>query len=120
MNQLGEAGLGDAGAARGSRTGPNKPVDPNALGRGARARQGAASWPAQSGLDVGALLPMLAAALPTIINAITPDGKVPRATPPAGLDLGGVLEGLSRGRERRARARRWRAVSGALLGGRRS
>ena len=53
------------------------------------------SWPARAGLDVGALLPVLAAALPTVIDAITPDGKVPQGDAAAGLDIGGVLEGLS-------------------------
>ena len=42
VNQLDQAGLGDAVSSWVS-TGPNKPVDPNALGCGARARQGAAA-----------------------------------------------------------------------------
>jgi hypothetical protein len=55
---------------------------------------------AKSGLDIGALLPLLAAFLPQIINMLTPDGSVPDgglngAAQGGGLgDLGGMLGGL--------------------------
>ncbi len=40
------------------------------------------------------LLPMLAAALPSVINAVTPDGKVPQGNAAGGIDIGSVLGGL--------------------------
>jgi hypothetical protein len=50
-------------------------------------------------LDISALLPLLAAFLPQIINMLTPDGKVPagglNGAAQGGLgDLGGMLGGL--------------------------
>lgn len=57
-------------------TGENKPVSPEQVGRGlglARVQQAAQ----RSGLPMETLLPMLAAALPTIIDALTPKGQVP-------------------------------------------
>jgi uncharacterized protein YidB (DUF937 family) len=93
VNQLGQAGLGDTVSSWVS-TGANKPVDPNALGA-ALGPDKVQQLAGQSGLDVGALLPVLAAALPTVIDAITPDGQVPQGNAAAGLDVGGVLEGLS-------------------------
>ncbi len=81
-------------------TGPNKPVDPNALGA-ALGPDKVQQMAGQSGLDVGALLPVLAAALPTVIDAITPDGQVPKGNAAAGLDIGGRARGPVRGRERR-------------------
>ena len=44
---------------------------------------------------------MLAAALPTIIDALTPDGQVPQGDAAGGFDLGSMLGGLS---ERRTQA----------------
>ena len=115
-SQLGQAGLGDT-VSSWVATGPNKPVDPNALGA-ALGPDKVQQLPARRGLDVGALLPVLAAALPTVIDAITPDGQVPKGNAAAGLDVGGVLAGLSRGRERgpelaagAGRARCWAARS---------
>ena len=50
-----------------------------------------------TGFDIGQLLPMLAAFLPQIVNALTPHGQLPQAGA-AGenpLDaLGGLLKGL--------------------------
>jgi uncharacterized protein YidB (DUF937 family) len=93
VSQLGEAGLGDTVSSWVS-TGPNKPVDPNVLGT-ALGPDKVQQLAGQSGLDIGALLPIVAAALPTVIDAITPDGNVPKGDAAAGLDVGGVLEGLS-------------------------
>jgi uncharacterized protein YidB (DUF937 family) len=93
VNQLDQAGLGDAVSSWVS-TGPNKPVDPNALGS-ALGPDKVQQLAGQSGLDIGALLPIVAAALPAVIDAITPDGNVPQGDAAAGLDVGGVLEGLS-------------------------
>ena len=55
-------------------TGPNEPVDPDQLAS-ALGPDKVNQLSSQTGIDVGALLPMLAAALPTIINALTPDGQ---------------------------------------------
>ncbi len=73
---------------------------PEQAGRPADARERArpdtvSQLAGKSGLDVGALLPVLAAALPAVIDAVTPDGKVPQGDAAAGLDVGGMLEGLS-------------------------
>ena len=93
LAQLGQGGLGDAvGSWVG--TGQNKQVDPQQLAAAlgpAKVQQLAG----QSGLSIEMLLPLLAAALPTIIDAITPDGKVSSGDATAGLDIGGLLEGLS-------------------------
>ena len=113
VNQLGKAGLGDAVSSWVS-TGPNKAVDPNALGA-ALGPDKVQQLAGQSGLDVGALLPVLAAALPTVIDAITPDGQVPKGNAAAGLDVGGVLEGLSEAAN--AGPNSPLAGLGALLGG---
>ena len=75
-------------------TGQNQQVDPNQLGA-ALGPDTVNQLAGKSGLDVGALLPILAAALPTVIDAITPDGQVPQGDAAKGLDVGGVLEGLS-------------------------
>jgi uncharacterized protein YidB (DUF937 family) len=77
--------------------GPNEPVDPQMLGQ-ALGPETTARMSSQTGLDVGQLLPLLAAVLPQLINMLTPDGNVPRG----GLDqaaggmpnLGGLLGGL--------------------------
>jgi len=113
VNQLGQAGLGDAVSSWVS-TGANKPVDPNALGA-ALGPEKVQQVAGQSGLDVGTLLPILAAALPTVIDAITPDGQVPKGNAAAGLDVGGVLEGLSEAAN--AGPNSPLAGLGALLGG---
>lgn len=57
-------------------TGENKPVSPEQVGRGlgqARVQEAAR----QSGLPTETLLPMLASALPMIIDFLTPKGQVP-------------------------------------------
>jgi len=74
--------------------GPTKPVEPAAL-RAALGEEKVSQLPSQSGLSVESLLPMLAGALPAIIETITPNGNVPSGDATAGVDLGGLLEGLS-------------------------
>jgi uncharacterized protein YidB (DUF937 family) len=113
VNQLDSAGLGDAVSSWVS-TGPNKPVDPNQLGA-ALGPDTVNQLAGKSGLDIGALLPIVAAALPTVIDAITPDGKVPQGDAAKGLDVGGVLEGLSEAAN--AGPNSPLAGLGALLGG---
>jgi uncharacterized protein YidB (DUF937 family) len=75
-------------------TGGNVPVEPARLGE-ALGPDTVNRLSASSGLSIQALLPMLAAFLPQIIDMLTPDG----ATPSGGLngsmpDLGGLLGGL--------------------------
>ena len=80
-------------------TGPNRPVDPQRLGQ-ALGPDTVQQLSAGSGIDVGALLPLLAMFLPQIIDMLTPNGS----QPPGGLDgaagqggmpdLGGLLGGL--------------------------
>ena len=56
--------------------GPNQPVTADEIGKALgpeRVQQLASS----TGIDVGQLLPMLAAFLPQIINALTPNGRLP-------------------------------------------
>lgn len=83
-------------------TGDNQPVDPDQLGQ-ALGPDTVQRLSAGSGLDIGALLPMLAAFLPQIINMLTPAGKVPDggldgAAAGGGMpDLGGLLGGLMGG-----------------------
>jgi len=83
-------------------TGDNQPVDPDQLGR-ALGPDTVQRLSAGSGLDIGSLLPVLAAFLPQIINMLTPHGKVPdggldSAGAGGGMpDLGGLLGGLMGG-----------------------
>lgn len=80
-------------------TGPNQSVDPQRLGDalGPETTQRLAN---RTGLDISALLPLLAAFLPQLINMLTPNGQ----TPSGGLNgalggggLGGLLGGLMGG-----------------------
>lgn len=76
-------------------TGPNQPVTPDQIGQALgpdKVQQLAGS----TGIDVASLLPMLAAFLPQIINALTPNGQLPKAgegADPADV-IGGLLKGL--------------------------
>lgn len=86
MGRLQAGGLGDVvGSWVGG--GQNQPIDPQQLGAalGPEKVQRLAS---ASGLDIAALLPMLAAFLPQIVDMLTPDGAVPDG------GLGGVLGGV--------------------------
>ena len=89
---LSEDGLSDVvGSWVGS--GPNR-----AVGGGQLAALGPVKVQAlagQAGLPVESFLPMLAGALPAVVDAITPDGKVSGGGAAAGIDIGGLLEGLS-------------------------
>lgn len=93
VGQLGAGGLGDiVGSWVG--TGENKQVDPQQLAA-ALGPEKVSQLAGQTGLSIESLLPVLASALPAIIDAITPDGKVSGGDATAGLDIGGMLEGLA-------------------------
>jgi uncharacterized protein YidB (DUF937 family) len=92
VDQLSKGGLGNE-VSSWVGTGANQPVDPQALGA-ALGPDTVNQLAGKTGLDVGTLLPMLAAALPSVINAITPDGKVPQGNAAGGLDIGSILGGL--------------------------
>ena len=96
LGQLRAGGLGDAVDSWVS-TGTNAPVDPEQLGA-ALGPNTVGRLSAGSGLDVGQLLPLLAAFLPQIIDMLTPDGNVPSGgldQAAGGLgDLGGLLGGV--------------------------
>ena len=79
-------------------TGSNQPIDPQQLGA-ALGTDEVQRLSAKSGIDIGALLPLLAAFLPQIINMLTPKGQVPdgglnQAAQGQMPDLGGLLGGL--------------------------
>jgi len=94
LEKLRAGGLGPAVDSWVS-TGPNDPVAPHQLAA-ALGPDTVQQLSAGSGLDIGRLLPLLAAFLPQIIHMLTPDGTVPSG----GLDgatgggLGGLLGGL--------------------------
>ena len=77
--------------------GPNEPVDPQLLGQ-ALGPETTPKMSSQTGLDIGQLLPLLAAVLPQLVNMLTPDGRVPEGgldQAAGGMpDLGGLLGGL--------------------------
>lgn len=99
VGKLREAGLGDA-VDSWVGGGPNQSIDPQQLGA-ALGDDEVQRLSGSSGLDIGALLPLLAAFLPQIINMLTPDGSVPDggldgAIGGGGMpDLGGLLGGLT-------------------------
>ena len=68
--------------------GDNQPVDAAQLSS-ALGPDKLGSLAKQVGVPIDQLLPALAAALPTVIDALTPDGKVPGAG-----DIGSILGGL--------------------------
>jgi uncharacterized protein YidB (DUF937 family) len=98
VDQLRGAGLGDA-VDSWIGPGENQPVDPQQLGA-ALGDDKVQQLSSGTGLDIGTLLPMLAAFLPQIINMLTPDGSVPDggldgAVAKGGIpDLGGLLGGV--------------------------
>ena len=76
-------------------TGANQPVTPEQIGQ-ALGPDKVQQLSSSTGIDVAALLPMLAAFLPQIINALTPNGQLPKAGQagdPADV-IGGLLKGL--------------------------
>lgn len=83
-------------------TGENRSVDPQRLGD-ALGPETVQRLSNGSGLDIQALLPLLAAFLPQLINMLTPNGQTPaggldNALGSGGLgDLGGLLGGLMGG-----------------------
>lgn len=94
MTKLRAAGLGDqvdSWVAKGA----NQPIDPDQLGK-ALGPDTVQRLSAGSGIDIGSLLPMLAAFLPQIIDMLTPDGKEPAGglTGQGMPDIGGLLGGL--------------------------
>jgi uncharacterized protein YidB (DUF937 family) len=101
VGKLRDAGLGDA-VDSWVGGGPNQPIDPQQLGA-ALGDDEVQRLAGSSGLDIAALLPMLAAFLPQIINMLTPTGSVPDggldgAVGSGGMpDLGGLLGGLMGG-----------------------
>lgn len=94
LGKLREGGLGDQVDLRVS-TGSNEPVDPQRLGE-ALGPDTVQRLSAGSGIDIAALLPMLAMFLPQIIDMLTPNGTTPAGGVggAAGGDLGGLLGGL--------------------------
>lgn len=94
LGQLSSAGLGDQ-VQSWVGTGPNQPVDPDQLAN-ALGPERVNQLSSQSGIDVASLLPMLAAFLPQIINALTPNGRVEPGGA-GGFDIGSVLQGLGGG-----------------------
>ena len=93
IEQLQKAGLADQVASWVSK-GDNQPVDAQALGAALPADK-LGQLAKSLGLDISQVLPVLAAALPTVIDALTPDGAVPSGgTAGGGIDVGGVLGGL--------------------------
>ena len=92
IGQLRSAGLDDE-VSSWVGTGPNRSVDPQQLAN-ALGPEKVNQLAAKTGLDVSSLLPMLAAFLPQIINALTPDGKVPAGGAGGGFDIGSILSGL--------------------------
>ena len=93
-------------------TGANQPVAPEALGQ-ALGPDTVQQLSSGSGIDIGQLLPMLAAFLPQIVNMLTPNGSVPSGGlngAAGGMpDLGGLLGGLTGGHGLRVLGHRERA-----------
>ena len=82
-------------------TGANQQVDPQRLGD-ALGPETVQRLSTKTGLDITALLPLLAAFLPQLINMLTPNGQTPSGGLDGALggglgDLGGLLGGLMGG-----------------------
>jgi uncharacterized protein YidB (DUF937 family) len=97
MGKLKAAGLGDQVDSWVS-TGQNQPIDPTQLGQ-ALGPETVQRLSAGSGIDIGSLLPMLAAFLPQIIDMLTPGGQEPAGglTGQGMPDIGSILGGLTGG-----------------------
>jgi uncharacterized protein YidB (DUF937 family) len=74
-------------------TGPNQPVTPDQIST-ALGPDKVQQLSGSTGLDAGQLLPLLATFLPQIINALTPNGRLPKAGEDPTDALGGLLKGL--------------------------
>jgi len=92
VGQLSQGGLGEA-VSSWVGTGPNQHVAPEHLGA-ALGPDKVGELAAKAGLPVETFLPILASALPHIIDALTPNGQVPSGNATAGVDIGGILQGL--------------------------
>jgi uncharacterized protein YidB (DUF937 family) len=79
-------------------TGPNQAVEPQQL-EAALGANNVNQIATKSGLSVEMLLPILAAALPMIIDMLTPDGNAPETGADGGMgQIGDLLGGLLAGR----------------------
>ena len=97
LNTLRQGGLGSAVDSWIS-TGPNESVEPQQLGA-ALGPGNVEQIATKSGLSVEMLLPILAAALPMIIDMITPDGNAPATGADGGMgQIGDLLGSLLGGR----------------------
>ena len=79
-------------------TGPNQAVEPQRL-EAALGPNNVNQIATKSGLSIEMLLPILAAALPMIIDMLTPDGNAPKTGADGGMGqisdlLGGLLGGV--------------------------
>jgi len=99
LDRLRGAGLG-AQADSWVSSGPNQPVAPRDLERVFEPGQ-LDAWSQQTGVDRGGLLGMLSQALPGLVDALTPQGRLPERDDemPRGEGLGGLLGGLFGGGE---------------------
>jgi len=113
VGQLTQGGLGDA-VSSWVGTGPNQHVAPEHLAA-ALGPDKVDALAQQSGLPVEAFLPILASALPHIVDALTPNGQVPSGNATAGVDIGGILQGL--GDAATSGANSPLAQLGSILGG---
>lgn len=113
VGQLTQGGLGDA-VSSWVGTGPNQHVAPEHLAA-ALGPDKVNALAHQSGLPVEAFLPILASALPHIVDALTPNGQVPSGNATAGVDIGGILQGL--GDAATSGANSPLAQLGSILGG---
>lgn len=119
VGKLRAGGLGDVVDSWIS-TGQNRPVEPARLGE-ALGPDTLNRLSGDTGFSIQALLPMLAAFLPQIIDMLTPDGT----TPAGGLngnagtmpDLGGLLGGLLGGSGTSGAGQSGMPDLGGLLGG---
>ena len=120
VDKLRAGGLGGAVDSWVS-TGPNQEVDPQRLGA-ALGPDTVQRLSDGSGIDIAALLPLLAAFVPQLVNMLTPNGQMPAGgldqAAGAGLgDLGGLLGGLMGGSAGGASIEDVLGGLGGLLGG---
>jgi len=92
VGQLSQGGLGDV-VSSWVGTGPNQHVAPEHLAA-ALGPDKVSELASKAGLPVETFLPILASALPHIVDALTPNGQVPSGNATEGVDIGGILQGL--------------------------